>query len=80
MVKLKSINRDAAVNMKNKKTNKSSQKNISQTDENQDNLELDDFNPSATDQNVNKAVFRKKYGVEQKFPYNYILDAKICPT
>jgi hypothetical protein len=29
---------------------------------------------------VNKAVFRKKYGVELKFPYNYILDAKICPT
>jgi len=24
-------------------------------------------------------VFRHNYGVEKEFPYNYILDAKVCP-
>ena len=38
-----------------------------------------EFNPSAKDQSLNKAVFRKKYGFETEFPYFYILDAKVSP-
>jgi hypothetical protein len=78
MQKLKSINRDAATDKK--QNNRSSQRDISQTKESSGVPQLHDFNPSATDQSVNKAVFRKKYGVEQKFPYNYILDSKVVPT
>ena len=44
-----------------------------------DEFGVSEFQPGAKNQNRNKAIFRKKFGVEKALPGFYILDAKICP-
>ena len=44
-----------------------------------DQYEMQEYNPAAKDQSENKAIFRANYGYEQKLPAVYVLDAKIFP-
>ena len=41
---------------------------------------MEEFNAGAKNQDSNKAVFRKNYGIEVSVPGFYILDAKLYPT
>jgi hypothetical protein len=38
-----------------------------------------DFDPGAINQDMNKRIFIKKYGVKIDVPSYYVLDAKIYP-
>lgn len=45
-----------------------------------DPYDMEDFDPGAQNQDSNKNVFRRNYGVESQLPGFYIIDAKIYPT
>ena len=52
---------------------------IKSDDDDDDPFDLEDFNPGAKDQNANKNIFRRNYGLEVQYPGFYILDSKVYP-
>ena len=52
---------------------------IESDEEIDDPYQLEEFNPGAKNQDSNKQIFRRNYGVETQLPAFYIIDAKVFP-
>ena len=67
----------ASMNRRKQDGGKDSESESSEAD---DPYVLDEFNAGAKNQDSNKKIFRKNYGVEKNIPGFYIIDAKLFPA